>query len=156
MEEWVKLVYADDGTKLDIPVWFQVKGQSMLPFIRPGTDKVMIMPVKPAELKTGDIVLFPWNGINADYCLHRIYKIDGNRVQTFGDGNRHPDGWIAKQTVLGKAFLIQRGERNISCDDPEWVRRCRIWCSLWRVRGLLQFPARVLNKIKSVFHRLFP
>lgn len=151
MDEWIELVYAEDSTKLDIPVWFQVKGRSMLPFIRPTKDKVMIMPVMPEELKTGDIVLFQWKGPAADYCLHRIYKIDGNRVQTFGDGNRRPDGWIAKQTILGRAALIQRGKREISCDDSKWIRRFRIWCSLWRVRGLLLFPARVINKIKSIF-----
>ena len=155
LDEWVRLVSAGDGDKLELPLWLQVKGNSMYPFIRSDTDKVILMPAKPEELKIGDIVLFPWKGTAADYCLHRIYKIDGDRVQTFGDGNRHPDGWITKQEVLGKAVLIQRGKREISCDDPKWVRRFRIWCSLWRIRGLLLLPVRVLNKIKRVFNRIF-
>lgn len=153
VDEWTKLVSQGDGEKLNIPVWFQSSGNSMLPFIRPQSDKVMLVPVQPEELKTGDIVLFPWHGATADYCLHRVYKIDGDRVQTFGDGNLHPDGWISKQSVLGRAVLIHRGEKEINCDDPKWVRRSDIWRSLRCIRRPLLFLLRAHRKIGKIFSR---
>ena len=35
-------------------------------------------------------MLFPGKYAGGDYCLHRLYRIEGDRVQTFGDGNLRP------------------------------------------------------------------
>ena len=150
IEEWSRLV-SSGGDAPDIPIWLQVNGRSMLPFIRPGRDTVLLMPVRPDELQVGDIVLFPCGGSRPICCLHRIYKLDGDRAQTFGDGNLRPDGWIPQQSVLGKAVMIRRGKRDIRCDDPRWVRRFRLWCSLLCIRPFFLFSLRVLRRIKKLF-----
>ena len=46
------------------------KGQSMLPFIRGGTDKVLLRKPSVSELSVGDIVLARKDG--GQYVMHRI------------------------------------------------------------------------------------
>ena len=125
----------------------------MYPFIRNGKDSVLLYPVEKEELMIGDIVLIPLPGRKGEYCLHRLYKIDGNRVQTFGDGNTRPDGWTEKSDIIGKAVLIRRGKREIHCDDPKWKKRFERWTSLRKIRGVLLLPARTGRKAKSVVRR---
>ena len=152
VEQWVALQeQSPDGTG-QIPVWFQVTGGSMLPFVRPFRDHVMIVAVKEEELKVGDIVLFPGKYLGGDYCLHRLYRIDGERVQTFGDGNLRPDQWQPKKQILGKALLIKRGRLTIDCESLRWIRLFRLWNKSLPLRPMLLLPFRVMNKL----HRLFP
>ena len=60
------------------------KGNSMLPFIRQGRDKVALG--RPVNLKKGDIVL-AW--LKGRYFLHRVYALDGEKITLMGDGNLH-------------------------------------------------------------------
>jgi hypothetical protein len=149
VDEWVVLQQSPDG-KGKIPVWFQVTGCSMLPFIRPFRDNVMIVAVGENELKVGDIVLFPGKYAGGDYCLHRLHRIEGDRVQTFGDGNKRPDGWQPKERILGKAVLIKRGRFVIDCESPRWVKWFRLWNALLPLRPMLLLPFRVMNKLHSL------
>jgi hypothetical protein len=77
---------------------------------------------------------------------------DGDRVQTFGDGNLRPDCWQPKSQLLGKALLIKRGRLTIDCESPRWQKAFRLWRSLLPLRPMLLLPFRVMNKL----HRLFP
>ena len=141
----------DCGNECGIPIWFQVTGNSMYPFIRANKDKILLVPVKQDELKIGDIVLFPGKYKGGEYCLHRLYKMEGDKVQTFGDGNLRPDSWFPKSNIIGKAILIKRGRITIDCEDPKWIRHFNRWNSRWRIRGFLLIPIRVVNKIKRIF-----
>ncbi len=145
IEQWMAL---REGGAEAPPIWFTVVGGSMFPLIRVNRDKVMLVSVQPEEIKVGDIVLFPGHYKGGEYCLHRVWKLDGDRVQTFGDGNRKPDGWFPRSNILGKAKLIRRGKRTIDCDDLKWRRRAARWCALWRLRPLLLLPHRVVDKIE--------
>ena len=64
-------------------VAFTPKGTSMLPFIRGGRDSVTLK--KLAEVKVGDIVLVRLP--DSRYVLHRVWSLDGDRVELMGDGN---------------------------------------------------------------------
>ena len=150
VEEWVRLGAEKNGKDAELPLWFCVNGRSMYPLIRVRQDRVMLVHTDPAELRQGDIVLFPWKGKGGNYCLHRICRIDGDRVQTLGDGNRRPDRWIPKTEILGKAVMIQRGKRQIYCGDPKWMRRWRIWNALLPIRGFLLLPERTIGKLKRM------
>ena len=57
-------------------------GNSMLPFIRGGVDRVVL--TLRDKLAVGDIVLARFNG---RYLLHRIIALDGDAVTLMGDGN---------------------------------------------------------------------
>lgn len=148
VEQWGELVRSEEN--INLPVWFQVVSNSMYPWIRANKDKSMLVPIKNNEMKLGDIVLFPVNSSRGDYCLHRIVKIDGDRVQTMGDANKGPDGWIDKTKILGKAVMIQRGNLTIDCEAPKWVRRFRLWNRFWRIRPFMLRLVRIIGKCKSI------
>ena len=150
IEQWMAM--REDGA-IAPPIWFTVVGGSMRPLIRVNRDKVMLVSVQPEEIKVGDIVLFPGHFQTANYCLHRVWKLDGDRVQTFGDGNPRPDGWFPRSRILGKVKLIKRGKKTIDCDDPKWQKRAARWVRLWRIRPVLIFPHRVINKLEKMMKR---
>ena len=45
VEQWVALQEQSPDGAEQIPVWFQVTGGSMLPFVRPFRDRVMIVAI---------------------------------------------------------------------------------------------------------------
>ena len=148
IEQWMAL---RQGGAIAPPIWFTVVGGSMRPLIRVNRDKVMLVSVQPEEIRVGDIVLFPGHFRGGEYCLHRVWKLDGDRVQTFGDGNLRPDRWFLRSRILGKAKLIKRGKKTIDCDDPKWRKRAARWCALWRIRPALLLPLKVLDRIERTF-----
>ena len=148
VKQWAELARADE--KMAIPAWVTVVSNSMYPWIRANQDRVMLLPEKAEALKTGDIVLFPIRRVDADYCLHRIFRMEGDRVQTMGDANRRPDDWIPKTDIVGKAFMIQRGNITIDCESPKWVRRFRWWNRFWRIRPTMLFLLRAVSKCKRL------
>ena len=150
IEQWMAL---REGGAIAPPIWFTVVGGSMRPLIRVNRDKVMLVSVQPEEIRVGDIVLFPGHFRTANYCLHRVWKLDGDRVQTFGDGNPRPDGWFPRSIILGKAKLIKRGKQTIDCDDPKWQKRAARWVKLWRIRPLLMLPHRVIDKLERTMKK---
>lgn len=150
--QWMQMRKDAPELVRDTPAWLTVTGCSMLPFVRPYRDRVMIRAVEPHELREGDIVLFPGHYLGGDYCLHRLYKIDNQRVQTFGDGNLRPDHWQPIENILGKAELIERGPLTIRCHSPRWQRLFRLWHQLLPLRWALLLPFRVENKIRHLYN----
>ena len=150
IEQWMAM---REGGAEAPPIWFTVVGSSMFPLIRVNRDKVMLVSVQPEDVRVGDIVLFPGHYKGGEYCLHRVYRLDGDRVQTFGDGNKEPDGWFPRERILGKAKLIQRGNVTIDCDDPKWRKRAAMWGRLWRIRPLLMLPHRVVDKLERAMKK---
>ena len=75
--EAVRLV--NEGASVTLPV----KGWSMLPFIIGWKESVILQ--KPSQPERGDIVLAWVEGCR--YVVHRIIRIDGDRVTLMGDGN---------------------------------------------------------------------
>lgn len=151
LEQWNSL--KDDMGMAPIPIWIRVTGSSMIPWIRPFRDDVMIVSLRYADLKVGDIVLFPGQFLGGDYCLHRLHKIEGDRVQTFGDGNLKPDGWMPHTRIMGKAVIIRRGWLTIHCESPRWQWLFRLWQCLFPIRPLLLFPFRAMNKLYRITHK---
>ena len=66
-----------------VSVTFPVKGRSMIPFITGGKESVILN--KPEGIKRNHVVL-AWVEGNR-YVVHRIIKIEGDRVTLMGDGN---------------------------------------------------------------------
>ena len=150
IEQWMAM---REGGAIAPPIWFTVVGGSMRPLIRVNRDKVMLVSVQPEKIRVGDIVLFPGHYKGGEYCLHRVWKLDGDRVQTFGDGNPRPDGWFQRERILGRAKLIKRGKQTIDCDDPKWQKRAARWVNLWRIRPLLMLPHRAVDKIERTMRK---
>lgn len=151
IEQWMAL---REGGAEAPPIWFTVVGSSMFPLIRVNRDQVMLTSVEPEAISVGDIVLFPGRYKGGNYCLHRVWKLNGDQVQTFGDGLLRPDGWFPRSNILGKAKLIRRGKRTIDCDDLKWRCRAARWCALWRFRWLLILPHRVVDKVERIIRKV--
>ena len=77
IEEACRLVR--EGVNVTLPV----TGQSMLPFIIGGKESVILH--RPGLIDVGDVVL-AWVDGNR-YVVHRIIKLDYDRVTLMGDGN---------------------------------------------------------------------
>ena len=77
IDEAVALV--NDGFSVTLPV----AGRSMLPFIIGGRESVILAP--PSVLKRGIVALAWVEGRR--YVLHRIERIEDDRVMLMGDGN---------------------------------------------------------------------
>lgn len=62
----------------------RVKGYSMRPFLRNGTDCVNLSPIGLHRPERGMVVLFRYRG---RHILHRICRIDAEEAVIEGDGN---------------------------------------------------------------------
>ena len=94
--EAVRLV--NEGASVTLPV----KGWSMLPFIIGWKESVILQ--KPSQPERGDIVLAWVEGCR--YVVHRIIRIDGDRVTLMGDGNVVGTEHCSVSDI--KAFAVRR------------------------------------------------
>ena len=78
-------------------------GNSMLPFIRGGRDRVVLR--KQDEIAVGDIVLMYTGG---RHILHRIIEIDGEQVTLMGDGNLKGVEHGTRADIIGTVTEIIR------------------------------------------------
>ena len=126
-------------------VQFMVKGNSMIPLLRNGRDKVMLSPCRKDELKPMDVILFKYR---EKYVLHRIIKREGKHLYIQGDG-----AFVAKEEcslddVVGKVeAIIRPSGKMISVNSWKW----RFPSVLWRKVGgvyrtyLLKFFYRIMG-----------
>lgn len=119
-----------------ISVTFPVKGWSMLPFIIGSEESVILM--KPERLAVGDVVLAWVEGCR--YVVHRIIRIDGNRVTLMGDGNiAGVERCLVGDVKALAAYVVdKRGRKHYMYN---WWRRkaARLWWHLRPVRRYLLF-----------------
>lgn len=120
-----------------------VKGQSMRPFLRDG-ETVTIVPVTDdTSLKEGMIILARTEkGI---VIMHRIFRMEGDRILMKGDGNILQTEWVKRGDVLGMAESVCRQGRAVSLYTP--LKCFAAWC--WRNRLL----RRIGLKFYDWFHR---
>ena len=124
------------------PARITLNGNSMFPLVRWNRDYVTIAPLD-REIVLGDIVLFnePETG---RYVVHRVWKIEDDKVLTWGDHCDGPDGWIPKGCVWGKINLIKRGKRQIRPNPKKGLR----WAKFWHKAG------KVYRKLGRWWHGL--
>jgi signal peptidase I len=90
---------------------FPATGWSMLPTVWPG-DTLVVEPIKPSQLRIGDIVVIHRKG---NFIGHRIVWIGeeptGPLAITQGDALGSPDQPVGEIDLLGKiAYLIRAGK----------------------------------------------
>ena len=118
------------------------KGRSMLPFIRGGTDKVLLRKPTANELSVGDIVLAR---MDADqYVMHRIIAIHGEKVTLMGDGNLRGTEEIERKEVVGKVIEIITPSGQHCKPSHGWL-----WRKLLPIRKYLLKIYRKWNKLKK-------
>ena len=125
IEEAIRLVR--EGVSVTLPV----NGNSMLPFIIGGKESVILQ--KPELPKVGDVVLAWADGFR--YVVHRIVRIDGERVTLMGDGNlvgtEHCllNDIKARVTHVvdakGRTHYLYKGWRKLAAKVWFWLRPVR-------------------------------
>ena len=109
-----------------IAVTFPVKGVSMLPFIIGSKESVIL--VRPDGAAVGDVVLAWVEGCR--YVVHRIIRIEGNRVTLMGDGNVGTVEHCSLADVKAKADYVvdARGRRHyLYVRWRRWAARVWYW-----------------------------
>jgi SOS-response transcriptional repressor LexA len=114
-------------------VIFKPKGVSMHPFIRGGRDSVLLR--KAGKLKAGDIVLAEIS--DGMFVLHRIEKIEDEKIVLMGDGNLVGRERCRRNDVLAIAVKIIKGQKEIDCQSQRHLRNAAIWRRLLPVRRYL-------------------
>lgn len=139
VEEWCAL--SETGAK--VPVEITLAGVSMQPLIRKGRDVVTILPVE-GELKKGDIVLF--RRADGAYVVHRIFRIEKDRIITLGDNCENPDPPISRAQILGIVKTIRRGRRVIETSSAAQQRYGKIWMKFLPLRKRILHFRFVIRK----------
>ena len=135
IEEACRLVR--EGVNVTLPV----TGQSMLPFIIGGKESVILR--RPGVIDVGDVVL-AWVDGNR-YVIHRIIRIDGDRITLMGDGNVG----VTEHCLLGD--IKARVTHVVSADNKK-----RDLYSRWRVRAAkLWYWLRPIRRyLLAIYRRL--
>ncbi len=134
IQEAVRLV--QDG----VSVTFPVKGRSMLPFIFGGRESVILQ--KPGSLQRGQVVLAQ---VGPDrYVVHRIIKIEPDRITLMGDGNICGTESCTPSNVLAIATHVvdEKGKRR-TLESKGQMFKARVW---FRIRPLRRIILAVLRR----------
>lgn len=116
-------------------VRFRLKGNSMYPLLRNGLDDVILYPCKNEELQPMDVILFRYKG---KHLLHRIIKIDGNRLTMQGDGSIVTKEECLYSDVIGKIKAIVRPSgKIISLNSWQWQFLSFLWRRLGIIRPII-------------------
>ena len=116
-------------------VKIRVRGNSMLPFIR-NNDEALLIPPTPEKIKKGTPIVAVTDELGI--VLHRIYRIDGNRITLLGDGNIHQFEHTSPERVIATVSHYYRGKHTLRTDS--WAMRMagRLWMAAhpWRRKVL--------------------
>ena len=99
-------------------------GNSMMPFIYPGRDEVVISPVYK-ELRKYDIILFRSQETGV-LTLHRIVDIDEKAYYACGDNQYRPES-VDKKQVLGVVTEIIRNGKRINTEAPVYRSLAKLY-----------------------------
>lgn len=133
IDEAVALV--NDGFSVTLPV----AGRSMLPFIIGGRESVILAP--PSGLKRG-IVALAWVE-DRRYVLHRIERIEGDRVTLMGDGNLAGREHCRLADIKAMATHVVDSRQKRHYLYTRWRKAAsEIWWALLPIRRYLIFLMR--------------
>ena len=128
IEEAVRLV------QKGVTVTFPVTGQSMLPFIIGGKESVILHA--PGLIDVGDVVL-AWVDGNR-YVVHRIIKLDYDRVTLMGDGNVAVTEHCRLNDIKARVTHVVSADNKKRDLYSRWrVRAAKLWYWLRPIRRYL-------------------
>ena len=120
-----------------------VKGHSMTPLMLSGKDVAILRSATDADIKAGAVVLFRYRGA---HVLHRIEKIEGDRITFAGDGNYKIKEITTRQDIVAVMVAVKRSSgRRVECSEKSWR---------WQSRAWLMLPAFVRRVILGIRRRL--
>lgn len=137
LDEAVRLV--NDGVSVTLPV----NGRSMLPFIIGGEESVILQ--KPEAVAVGDVVLAWVEGCR--WVVHRIIRIDGDRVTLMGDGNIVGTEHCTVADVKARVTHVVDAQGKPHDIYNRWrTLGARIW---YRLRPVRRYMLYIYRKVKG-------
>lgn len=115
-------------------VTLRLKGYSMRPFLENNRDKALL--IQPTSLNIGDVVLAELAG--KIFVLHRIVKIEGDKITLQGDGNLTRE-YCTRADIKGFAlgFYRKNREKLEKTNSPKWKIYSCVWMTLRPIRRYL-------------------
>lgn len=126
-------------------VILRAKGNSMRPFILGGEDTIIIE--QTTSIRRGDIVLAR---IDRKFILHRIIRIDGDRIILAGDANLYGREVCCRADICGKAISIIRRGRKKSLTSHTSRIQAFCWRSLLPCRRIIVLAKSCIRKLKLI------
>lgn len=130
VEAMMAVIYARGQAEL------VVTGISMLPFLHPERDRVILEAVHADRLRVGDIVFFTRGpGV---YVLHRIRRrLKDHALLICGDNQAWTERILPEQ-ILARVSAVRRGTgRVVSCGSASWRLASALWYPTRPLRPLL-------------------
>ncbi len=141
MPEYEELLAA--GAKLPLVV----SGASMLPFLYPGRDTVILNKADTAA-KRGDILLY--RRTNGRYIMHRVRKLDGDGLWFAGDAQDELEGPVSPEQVKAKVTEVLRKGKTVKKGSALWRFYEKPWSMTFGHRKKLLALA---SRIRKLFGR---
>lgn len=124
-------------------VTFKVRGFSMMPWLRDGRHSVVITRHSESDIRVGNILFFLYQD---KWIMHRLRRIEGDRLCFAGDGNYKQKEWVGRDAVRGVVkAIVTPDEKLLYCEDFSWRFRSKVW---------LVLPAIIRRYILAVIRRL--
>ena len=101
-----------------------VAGSSMVPFLAPGRDAVLIAKAE-GPYRRGEILFYTREG--GRYVCHRLHHADGQGLYFAGDAQSTLEGPIPEGRVFARVTKVYRKGRWIGPDSPVWIFYERVW-----------------------------
>ena len=138
LSEAIRLV--GEGVQVTLPV----NGRSMYPFIIGGRESVVL--VKPQELRVGHVVLARVEG--GRHVVHRVVKIDGDRITLMGDGNLQGREHCTVEGVKALAIQVvgETGKKR-----PLYVVCGNLCAKIWYMaRPVRRYMLKIFRVVKGL------
>lgn len=117
-------------------VTLPLSGYSMRPFLENGRDKALL--VGSGEVKVGDAVLA--EVAQGCYVLHRVVRIEGDRVTLRGDGNLACEYCLLRDVKAKALGFYRKGRTTLdSTQGMKWRVYSWWWMRLLPIRRYLLF-----------------
>lgn len=114
-------------------VTLRVRGNSMMPLLHDNRDSVILAPF--SSIQKGELVLAEIK--QGVYVLHRIIKIDNQKITLMGDGNISGTEQCQISNIAGVAIEIIRNGKKKSLCGTWWNLYSSIWLALLPIRRYL-------------------
>ncbi|MBO4865100.1 MAG: S24/S26 family peptidase [Ruminococcus sp.] len=116
-------------------ILFTVRGISMRPLFRAGSDAISVKKCSAETLENLDIVLFKRKNANGEqYVLHRtVDRLPDGKFVIAGDNCSGAD-IVRPQDILGVVISAQRGNKPIKLDGLRYALYKKLWCKPYKMR----------------------
>ena len=111
-------------------------GDSMIPLVKQGRDRLVIVRKPAGRLKKYDVPLYRRD--NGQYVLHRIVRVTDDAYVMLGDNRWALEYGITDRQIIGVLSAVIRKGRTVPVSSLQYRCYVFLWCRfLWLRRALV-------------------